>query len=197
MPMPLRLLFVLITTAWVVLEAMSAEPKPAIAQTVDLELGESHSVALPNGKNVQITLRRIEERRDTLRGAVREAKVEVEINGQSVTLTSATYTLPTWVSAAGVQIDCPITRGYTHNGNRENVWALKKAARFRLWPEGSPWIEPGTFQYPLKQRWFATATQMANEPTYVDGGDVPGTADVYYHYGLDFGGAEGLVEVVA
>ena len=39
---------------------------------------------------------------------------------------------------------------------------------------------------------------MANEPTYVDGGEQPGTsASIYYHYGLDIGGAEGLVDVVA
>jgi murein DD-endopeptidase MepM/ murein hydrolase activator NlpD len=38
---------------------------------------------------------------------------------------------------------------------------------------------------------------MANEPTYVDGGEQPGRGNVYYHYGLDIGGAEGLVDVVA
>jgi hypothetical protein len=38
---------------------------------------------------------------------------------------------------------------------------------------------------------------MANEPTYVDGGEVPGAKRIYYHYGLDCGGAEGMVEVVA
>jgi len=39
---------------------------------------------------------------------------------------------------------------------------------------------------------------MANEPVYVDGGEKPGTtADIYYHYGLDIGGAEGLIDVVA
>jgi murein DD-endopeptidase MepM/ murein hydrolase activator NlpD len=38
---------------------------------------------------------------------------------------------------------------------------------------------------------------MANEPVFVDGGELPGKTNIYYHYGLDFGGAEGLVEVVA
>lgn len=169
----------------------------ALFRTVDLDLGETQQVELVNGKTVRITLKKLDERRDILRSAVREAKVEVEIDGKPVSLTSAIYTLPTLVESIGVQIDCPITLGYTHNGTRENVWALRKAARFRLWTAGSPWIQPVTFSYPLKQRWFATATQMANEPTYVDGGDIPGTPDVYYHYGLDFGGAEGLVEVVA
>ena len=52
--------------------------------------------------------------------------------------------------------------------------------------------------YPARQAWFATCTQMSNEPSYVDGGEKPGmTGGIYYHYGLDIGGAEGLVDVVA
>ena len=38
---------------------------------------------------------------------------------------------------------------------------------------------------------------MANEPSFVDGGDAPAGRPIYYHYGLDIGGCEGLVEVVA
>ena len=72
-----------------------------------------------------------------------------------------------------------------------------KDARIRLWPAGVPWIDPATFQLPARQRWFASSTQMANEPAYVDGGEKPSVRKIYYHYGLDIGGAEGLVEVVA
>src|SRR5215211_5755680 len=39
---------------------------------------------------------------------------------------------------------------------------------------------------------------MANEPVFVDGGERPGDGKrIYYHYGLDIGGAEGMVDVVA
>ena len=38
---------------------------------------------------------------------------------------------------------------------------------------------------------------MANEPVYVDGGEKPNVKKIYYHNGLDIGGAEGLVDVVA
>jgi hypothetical protein len=58
-------------------------------------------------------------------------------------------------------------------------------------------MNPGTMVYPLKQRWFASSTQMANEPCYVDSSDRAEVRKIYYHYGLDFGGCEGLVEVVA
>jgi hypothetical protein len=126
---------------------------------------------------------------------VRQARVRVEINGQSLVLTSATYHLP--VKFAGVQIDCPITQGHVTNSSEGNAWGLLKDARLRLWPADSPWIEPGTFVYPLKQRWFASHTQMANEPSFVDGGEAPANKKIYYHYGLDSGGAEGMVDVIA
>lgn len=164
-------------------------------RTVDLNVGEAQEVELAVGSKAVVKLLDLQERRDTLRNAVREALVRIEINGTSLTLTSATYHLP--VTVAGVQVDCPVTRGYTANSSKQNVWALQKAARLRLWPGGAPLLEPGTFGYPLKQRWFASGTQMANEPVFVDGGEVPGSKTIYYHYGLDFGGAEGLVEVVA
>lgn len=95
-----------------------------------------------------------------------------------------------------MRIDRPITKGYLRNSNAD-VWGLEKETRLRLWPADSPLLRPGTFLCPAKQRWFASATQMANEPVFVDGGEDPAVRKIYYHYGLDIGGAEGLVEVVA
>jgi hypothetical protein len=93
-------------------------------------------------------------------------------------------------------IDCPIVRALVASA-RGNPWGLQKDARIRLWPAGSPWVNPGTFAYPIDQRWFASPTQMANEPTYVDGVESPEAKQVYYHYGLDFGGAEGLIDILS
>jgi len=126
---------------------------------------------------------------------VRQAQVKVEIDGQSLVLTSATYHLPR--KFAGVQIDCPVTKGHVGNSSQGNAWGLLKDARLRFWPANSPWIEPGTFVYPLKQRWFASHTQMANEPSFADGGEDPASKKIYYHYGLDSGGVEGMVDVIA
>jgi len=44
----------------------------------------------------------------------------IELNGQSLVLTSATYHLP--VKFAGVQIDCPITKGHVANSSEGNAW---------------------------------------------------------------------------
>jgi PKD domain/Peptidase family M23 len=178
--------------------ARAADPpsptRQPLHRVVDLDVGESRQVELRGGKTVQVKLVGLEESRDTIRDAVRRAVVKVEVDGKSIDLVAATYHLPTTVG--GVQVDCTITRGYLSNSDQDH-WGLTKAARLRIWPAGSPWVEPGTFVYPARQRWFASATQMANEPTFVDGVEQPSRRKIYYHSGLDIGGAEGLVEVVA
>jgi murein DD-endopeptidase MepM/ murein hydrolase activator NlpD/dienelactone hydrolase len=176
----------------------STEPARApLFRTLDLDRGERQTVELSNGQKVIVKLLDVQETRDALRSAVRLARVTVEIDGTTNIVTSGNYSLP--VTLAGVQIDCPVARGYYQNHDAfEDSWGLVKDARLRLWPAGSPWLEPGTFVYPARQRWFAGPTQMGNEPAFVDGGDRP-PADrrIYYHSGLDIGGCEGLIDVVA
>ena len=171
----------------------------ASMRTVDLNVGESEKVTMPDGKTVTVKLIELKEVNDPLRNAVRTAEATVAIDGKSATIVSANYRLP--VQVGTVQIDCPVTRGYRQNSTKgvagENPWGLEKDARIRVFPTGAPLLEPKTFLYPAKQRWFASGTQMANEPTHVDGGENPLNKNIYYHYGLDIGGAEGLVEIVA
>ncbi|MCX7008000.1 MAG: PKD domain-containing protein [Kiritimatiellaeota bacterium] len=166
----------------------------ALPCAVDLNLGETQDIELSNGAKARVKLVALDEKCDPLRAAIREARVQVEVNGTATTLVSANYNLP--ITVGGVQVDSPVTRGYNANSDGDK-WGLRKDARLRLWPARAPWLEPGTFGYPLKQRWFASGTQMANEPCHVDGGEKPAVKKIYYHNGLDFGGCEGLVEVVA
>lgn len=172
-------------------------PEPTqrpLLRAIDLEAGESAQVELSDGTKASVTLIAVHEVRDAIRSAVREARVELTVNGQRATLISATYHLPATVG--GVQVDCPITKDYLAQST-EDHWGLQKTARLRLWPARSPWLRPGTFVYPVRQRWFASSTQMANEPVYVDGGENPASRSIYYHSGLDIGGAEGLIDVLS
>ena len=84
-----------------------------------------------------------------------------------------------------MQIDIPITKDFKQ-GDPDDMdkWHLTKYALVRMWPEGSPFMPPGTFVYPVKQRWFASRTQMCNEPVNKD----PAEKKLHYHTGLDFGG---------
>ncbi len=161
---------------------------------VDLNVGEERAVELPDGSMATVKLAKLEETHDDVRQAVRRAVVTVEVSGAVVELDSGNYQLP--VTVGEVQIDCPVTGGYLTDSGR-NGWALEGDARLRLWPGGSPWIKPDTFVYPIRQRWFASATQMGNEPVFVDGPENATRKKIYYHEGLDFGGCEGMVEAVA
>jgi murein DD-endopeptidase MepM/ murein hydrolase activator NlpD len=192
------MLLCVLTSALVVPLSAAGPPEPTrtpLVRTVDLNVGETQEVMMCNDSRATVKLLDLEEVRDTVRGAVRKAVVTVEVNGERTELVAASYHLPTTI--AGVRVDCAVTKGYTQHSRTKNVWSLEKDARLRLWPAGSPLIDPATFSYPIKMKWFASDTQMANVPVFVDGGEVPGRPDTYYHYGLDFGGAEGMMEVVA
>ncbi len=166
--------------------------KPVIEpllRVVDLRVGQEATVELCDGTNARVKLLDLDEKRDSLRNAVRQGVVTVEVNGHKVTFTSATYHLP--ITVGDVQIDCALTKGCLENGDH---WGLDADARLRLWPAGSPWIRPGTFTYPVNQKWFASGTLMANE---IGDDERPADKSIYYHWGLDMGGAEKLVDVVA
>jgi murein DD-endopeptidase MepM/ murein hydrolase activator NlpD len=170
----------------------AAPPHPSrtpLVRVVDLNIGETQEVQLCNGKRATVKLLDLQETRGEVMSEVREAQVKVEVNGQVVVLNSALYHRP--VTIGGVRIDCPITKGPTQNSHIDH-WGLVKDTRLRLWPSGSPLVAPGTFVYPVKQRWFASGTSMANEPVSPRAG-----GKLYYHAGLDIGGAEGMVQVVA
>ncbi len=166
-----------------------------LVRVVDLDLGQSRDVTLTDGTRATVQLLELSEHRDSIRNAVRRAEVKVKVNDRIVSLISATYHLP--IKVGSVQIDCPVTKGYTENSSKDNAWGLVNDARLRLWPADSLWIRPGAFVYPVKQKWFVNDTQMANVPCYVNACDNAGQSGIYYHYGLDFGGSENRVEVVA
>lgn len=174
---------------------LHAEP-PALGVTplvrvVDLNVGESMTVELSDGTNATVRVLDLEDIRDDIRGAVRLSRLKLMVNGERCELEAAPYRLP--VTIAGVQIDCPVTQGYVEKSSGDH-WGLEKDVRLRLWPAGSPLVRPGSFGYPVKQRWFASLTWMDNEP--VDAGDRI-RPTIYYHSGVDIGGAEGRVDVIA
>lgn len=189
-PMSRRLTLTL-TILTFCLGEMSGRATEPLVRVVDLSVGEAAELVLHDGQSATVELLNLEETRDPVRQAVRRAEVTVKVNGEMVQLETGMYHLP--VTVAGVQIDCTVTSGYNSNGTPE-FWGLDKDARLRLWPAESPLVRPGTFSYPVNQRWFASGTWFDNEP--VDGGATI-LPKIYYHAGLDIGGAEGLVEVRA
>ena len=92
--------------------------KPLVT-VADLNVGESQTVELCDGSRATVKLLGLKETRDDIRNAVRRAVATVEINGKTVPLVYSTYRLPTTI--AGVQIDCPVTRGYLHHSSKQNA----------------------------------------------------------------------------
>src|SRR5262245_17278017 len=95
------------------LPSPAEQPAPSLTplvRAVDLNVGEAQDVELAGGKKVAVKLLDLRETRDDIRKAVRCAEATVLVGGQKVTLVSANYRLP--VTVAGVQIDCPVTKGY-------------------------------------------------------------------------------------
>jgi murein DD-endopeptidase MepM/ murein hydrolase activator NlpD len=168
-----------------------------IRVVADLNIEQSKDIRLCNGDIVKLSLLEIDEVRDSIRNAIRAAYVKIVVDGEEITLSSGNYNLP--VTVGKVRIDCPVTKGYYSNANND-FWKLRKDARFRLWPKDSSFISLGTFVYPVKQKWFASMTQLSNEPCYVDWGEISAYTQnekIYYHAGHDIGGAEGFDEIVS
>src|SRR6266540_3341962 len=101
---------VLLTAAQHAVLAVALPSATPLLWTVDLNRDELEEVNLSDGTKARVRLLDVEETRDPLRAAIRQARVKVEVNGQTITLNSGNYHLP--VTFAGVQIDCPVTKGY-------------------------------------------------------------------------------------
>jgi len=162
----------------------------ALFHSIDLDVDQFREVTLADGTTATLKLLGVTEIRDPVRNALRGAKVIVEVNGVRGVLGCATYHLPTEVG--GVRIDCPVIKGYVRSYT--NRWSIARDARFRIWAKQGPFIRPGTFQYPLEQRWGAASTLFDNE---IGDGELYGTERVYYHQGFDFGGADRFVPIYA
>lgn len=165
-----------------------------IRVTAELNVGESKDIQLTNNETVNLKLLKVDVVRDSLRNAIRSGEVVLSVDGEVITLGVGNYNLP--VEVGKVKIDCPVVKQYYTN-NRRDAWKLDNDARFRIWPKDSSYIKPGTFVYPIKQKWFASMTQSGNEPAYVDWGENVAQKKIYYHEGHDFGGAEGMDEIVS
>ncbi len=164
----------------------------------DLAVGESAEVPTADGPR-RLTLLNVIEPRCRARGVIRFPRVEIDLDGERAEIPAALYHMPQPVN--GLRVACSVTRGVAEVVSRHmDVYALEKDARLRCWPADGPLLGPQPLTYPARQRWFATMTQMANERCFVDAGEAPliqPGAYIYHHYGLDIGGHDRAVPVVA
>jgi len=171
---------------------------PRGGHVFDLAVGETIAPAI-GGQERRITLLGLDEPRCCVRGVIRFPSARVDIDGVLADVPGGLYHMPQ--IDGELKVGCSVTRGVADAvGRRAEVYALDKDARVRCWLPDDPLIGPDPLTYPARQVWFASMTQMANERTYVDGGEVPPlkpNAYVYHHYGMDIGGHDKAVPVVA
>jgi murein DD-endopeptidase MepM/ murein hydrolase activator NlpD len=165
----------------------------------DLKVSESVTLDPGDGRERMITLREVREPKDAVRDRIREPSVVLDIDGEEVEVKAALYNLPQ--SVAGMRVDCAVTRQVAEAiAIYKDLYVLSGDARIRCWPADGFLFGPKPIVYPTQQRWFASMTQLGNEKTYVDAGElvlnVPGR-HVYYHYGTDIGGYDKAVPIVA
>lgn len=171
---------------------------PQGGHVFDLYIGESAVVPLPGGPK-KITLLDVREPRCKARGLIRFPSIAVAVDGERADVPAGLYHMPQGVQ--GVTIGCSVTRGVAQAVARHSdVYALEKDARIRCWPPGAPLFGQEPLIYPARQTWFASMTQMANERTFADGGEMPPqdpNGYIYHHYGMDIGGYDKAVPIVA
>lgn len=174
-------------------QAQTPDPLTPLLRAVDLNISESATVELHDGAVAKVQVLGVKPTNDSVFGAVRQVEVTLNVNGIKKTIRSGNYNLP--VTIGNVQVDCPVTLDYMQRAHVD-WWGLEKDVRLRFWPAGSPYAWPGTFVYPVSQKWLASFSQYSNEPVVDDSGPDK-NKKIYYHAGIDLGGAEDMVEVFA
>ena len=165
---------------------------------ITLALGESVVFTTRLGENKRVSLIRVNETRDSIRDAVRSAEAIVSVDGESSGVPVGGYSMPTVVN--GVKLDVAVTRGYLKRNLKTDQWRLPdgKDAIIRFWDADAPLLEPGTFVYPVRQRFLSSLTQVGNEAVHVNGAElVPPDSPIYYHSCVDIGGYDGKDEIIA
>ncbi len=161
---------------------------------VEMNVGETQDVMLTNGKSVKLAFNDMEIIRDSVRQGIRAVKLKISVDGEEKIIGSGNYNLP--VTVGTVKIDCPVIKEHTaRSGYYKNDGIMQGDARFRLWPVNSPFIQPGTFGFPLEQKWLSIRTQSQNEPAGLGWAEGRDSENVGYHSTHDFGGAEAMNEI--
>src|SRR6185503_18945115 len=97
---PMKTISAVVSMCCLFSNAVAAESNSAstsalpLFRVIDLNRGEAARVRLSDGQDVQVKLLEVQETRDPVRSAVREAAVTVEIDGKNITLRSGNYHLP-------------------------------------------------------------------------------------------------------
>ena len=155
---------------------------------VCLDVDEVHRLRLTDGSERAIRLVSVAEKRDSVIKLVRQARVNVEVDGRPVELTCSPYAMPTEV--AGIKLQADTTSGWL---------AMPKRVQLSIWEAGDPVVDARRFVFPLRDyALFSHGLQSYNEVVHLGRGDGDPKGQRFYHnYGIDMAGYEGRQQVVS
>jgi murein DD-endopeptidase MepM/ murein hydrolase activator NlpD len=153
-----------------------------------LNIGETISFRLADGRLKGIRLVSVNEERDNVISLIRWAEVRLEVDGETLDLPCGPYVLP--IEKDGLRLQVDTTSGWLQMGKR---------VQLSLWDAGDPVVNTSLFGFPLAgYRLFSQGTQSYNEPVHLGEGDGDPTGQRFYHnYGFDMAGFDGRDVVVS
>jgi len=153
-----------------------------------LNIGETISFRLADGRLKWIRLVSVNEEKDSVIHLIRRAEVRLEIDGEPLDLPCGPYVLP--IEKDGLRLQVDTTSGWLQMGKR---------VQLSLWDAEDPIVDTSLFFFPIPNyRLFSQDTQSYNEPVHLGDGDGDPKGQRFYHnYGFDMAGFEGRDRVVS
>ena len=169
-------------------DADAARIKYSKQRFVYLDIGETASFRLADGRLKRIRLVSVKEEKDHVVQLVRRAEIRLAVDGETFDLPCGPYVLP--VEKDGLRLQVDTTSGWLQMGKRVQI---------SLWDARDPVVDTDLFVFPLSgYRLFSQGTQSYNEPVHLGHKDGDPAGQRFYHnYGFDMAGFEGRDRVVS
>jgi len=157
-------------------------------EIVCLDIDEEYSFKLKDGSEKVIRLISIREYQDSVLGQVRQADVNVRVNGKHLHLVCAPYIMPTEID--GVRIQADTTSAFL---------PLPKRLQFSIWDAKDPIVRTERLGFPIRDYLlFSHGMQAYNEVVHLGWKDgCPEGVSFHHNYGIDFAGYEGKEQIVS
>ena len=173
--------------------------KLQVRKLVKMKIGQSRTVTLYDGTKTTIKLLDVIYTRDKIRKAIREAKIQLEVDGTERWIVAGTYHLPDTIG--NVKIDCPFAKEYLQRASYpEYAWRLgNNDVILRVWPVDKPVNANDLVHYQVYQKWGISNSTVVLEPVEEDGDALHpnDNDDIYYHWGIDIVGVKNITPVLA
>ena len=155
---------------------------------VYLNIGETSSFQLADGRTKRIRLVSVKEEKDGVIHLLRRAAVRLEIDGEILDIPCGPYVLP--LEKDGLRLQVDTTSGWLQMGKR---------VQLSLWDASDPIVDTSLFNFPIAgYGLFSQGTQSYNEPVHLGDRDGDPSGQRFYHnYGFDLAGFEGRDKVIS